>query len=65
MLGDHIGESVHTAAMWSGDNYPAPMSERDRLKNTNNMWSYPAVLDSTGSIKAHGTLANMSIGTVK
>jgi len=51
-LGEHyIGESVHTASMWSGDSHPE--EHRDRMKNTNNMWSYPEHLDSHGPVKAH------------
>jgi len=49
--GYNIGESVHTAAMWSGDANPAV--ERDRMKNTNSMWTYPEHLDPHGPVKAH------------
>jgi len=52
MLGKHhIGNSVHTASMWAGDTQP--QANRDRLKNTNNMWSYPEHLDAHGPVKAH------------
>ena len=37
--------------MWSGDANPAEY--RDRLKNTNNMWTYPVHLDPHGPVKAH------------
>jgi hypothetical protein len=37
--------------MWSGDANPAEY--RDRLKNTNNMWTYPQYLDAHGPVKAH------------
>ena len=37
--------------MWSGDSHPEEY--RERLKNTNNMWSYPEHLDPHGPVKAH------------
>lgn len=34
-----------------GRNYPE--ENRDRLANTNNMWTYPKYLDAHGPVKAH------------
>lgn len=47
----YIGESVHTAAMWSGDANPS--SHRDGLTNQTNSWTYPKDLDPHGPVKAH------------
>lgn len=53
-------------AMKSGDPYPA--TERDRLKSINNMWTYPAKLDTTMKPFAHGpkpAMAQMKPGELK
>ena len=48
---DQTSDVVHTIAMKAADAHPA--TNRDLLKNHNNMWTYPKDLDPELEPKAH------------